>query len=306
LSVYAAIDIGTNSVLLLVAKKTGPDSWIPLENRARITRLGEGLAQSGSLAEDAMERTCRTVCEFILGARTQGAASVVVIGTHALRYAINRQVFLDKVRRRCDTPVEVITGPEEARLAGLGAVTGLGMKGDEPVVLDVGGGSTELIRFSGQRGLEQISLAVGCVTLTETCLSGDTVSDEEIARAREIVREKLRPHVDRYRTARLAGIGGTVTSMAAISLELEKYDPVRVHGFLLTIEEITRQIQLFQGMSRSERRSIPGLEPARADIILAGALVLKETMRDLNIKSIIVSDWGIRHGLLIDRFRSSP
>ncbi len=289
----AAIDVGTHSVRLLVADVAG-GSVRPVLRRLEVTRLGEGLDRSQVLLPQAMGRTVRAVREFWQLAHRHAAERVVVVGTSAVRGAANRASL---VRDLQPIPLRVLTGEEEAELGYRGVRAGVPGLPDPVLVVDVGGGSTELTLGVGHRILEKVSVPVGSVRLTERYLHGDPPAEVELQAARREVAELLRPHRQTFSGARAAvGIGGTVTSLAAVDLSLEPYDPDRVHGHRLPTGQVEAISRGLCAMPLALRRRVPGLLPERADVICAGTLVVRTVLEALQLPELVVSEsdllWG--------------
>jgi exopolyphosphatase/guanosine-5'-triphosphate,3'-diphosphate pyrophosphatase len=299
MTIHAVIDIGTNSVKMHVAD-VERGRYRVVADVTEVTRLGEGLHASGVLSEYAMERTALMVARLVERARGIGAVTVVGVGTMALRTAGNRDAFRDRVRAACGLDVEVIGGEEEARLAFVGGRSGLDLGQDRICIFDTGGGSTEFIYGRGDELEERFSLNVGCRAPTERYLRSDPVTAEELRLLFDHLDHQLGT-LDRDVNVVL-GIGGTVTSLAAVHLAMETYDADRVHGSILTREEVQRQVDLFAGKTIAEREDVVGLMPKRADVILAGAAIVRSIMEKVGVPRIRVSDRGLRHGVMVDRF----
>ncbi len=317
----AAIDVGTHSVRLLVADVAG-DSVKPVLRRLEVTRLGEGLgAGSGEAAGEgtrgaclgktprggldhsqvllpqAIGRTVRAVREFWQLAHQHGAERVVVVGTSAVRSAANRASL---VRDLQPIPLRVLSGEEEAELGYRGVRAGVAGLQDPVLVVDVGGGSTELALGVGQRVLRKVSLPAGSVRLTERYLHGDPPAEVELQAARREVAELLRPHRQAFSGARAAvGVGGTVTSLAAVDLALEPYDPDRVHGHRLPAARVEAISRGLCTMPLALRRRVPGLLPERADVICAGALVVRTVLEAFQLPELVVSESDLLWGALL-------
>jgi exopolyphosphatase/guanosine-5'-triphosphate,3'-diphosphate pyrophosphatase len=291
----AVIDVGTNSVKFQIAQEA-PDGWTPVLDRAEVTRLGEGLEASGELGEAPIERTADAVAAMVAQARENGATKIIAVGTAGLRSASNRARFLDAVKQRCGIDVEVISGDEEARLAYLGATSGLDLPPGTLAVFDSGGGSSQFTF-----GEERFSLDVGAVRVTERFGLDRAVSADVIAEARAALRVDLARLKDHPRPDAVVGMGGAVTNLAAVSLQLSPYDPDRIQGMTLDRAEIERQIELYRTRSAAQRRELVGLQPARAEVILAGACIVRTVLELLSAEALTVSDRGLRHGVLIER-----
>lgn len=285
----AAIDIGTNSARLLVAEYSA-GKLRPLELKLVTTRLGEG-AGGGVLLKQAMTRTAEAVEKLYLAALNRGAGPVVVAATSAVRDALNRGEFLEMVRLKTGLPVNVLSGEEEALLSCRGALAGLNIDLNRTVVLDVGGGSTELIWRQGAR-LRFASVNAGAVRTFETGAGEEALADL----FRPVLEDVLNSPVKT-----LVGVGGTVTALAAMDQALDPYDPDKVHGYGLDLADIANLLKTLKGMTVEERKRIPGLQPERADIIETGVVIVKIVMEGLGINRIIVSEWDILHGLLLEK-----
>jgi exopolyphosphatase/guanosine-5'-triphosphate,3'-diphosphate pyrophosphatase len=300
---WATIDVGTNTVLLLVAERRG-DTLAPVLERADITRLGRGVDATGRLDPAAIHDTVAVLAEYARAARELGARVVACVATSAARDAANGGEFFDAARAAAELSPEVIPGDEEARLVWASAWRDFGRAGEPLAVLDVGGGSTELSYGDGDAPRGRTSLQVGAVRLTERHVRGDPPSAAEVDRLRAAAREAVRPLAalpGRAPGGRLVGVAGTVTTLAAVSQSLPVYDAGKVHGSALSLQEIERLAATLAALAVRERAALPGMEPKRADVILAGAVVVAEAMRATGFDRLTVSDRGVRWGLLYDR-----
>ncbi len=302
---YAAIDVGTNSVLLLVAERTAPGRFEAVCERAEITRLGRGVDTARRLAPEAVEETLRVLEAFAKDAREHGAKGVVVSATSAARDASNGRAFLDAVKARTGLTVEIISGDEEARLSFASAWADFGGQGPL-LVLDIGGGSTEFI-FGDAKGQPSFrrSFDVGAVRLTERHLRGDPPAEPELATVDAALRETFAALPRPPSAFRFVGVAGTVTTLCAIAKKVEPYDAAAVHGAALTFSEVDALVTRLAQLPLALRRTLPGLQPKRADVIVAGGLVLRAAMRAVGAPAVTVSDKGLRWGLLVDRFGSA-
>jgi len=300
---YAAIDVGTNSVKFHVGERAADGEWRTIVDRAEVTRLGEGLGDEGLLVSEPMERTIEAIAAMAAEAGREGVEAIAAVGTAGLRRASNRASFLDAVRQRSGVDIEVISGEEEGRLAYLAATSGLGVgAGGSLVVFDSGGGSTQLTFGDGEHVDERFSLNVGGVGVTERFGLAAAVSDETLAAAFGAIATEFARLDDRPTPETLVGMGGTVTNLAAVKHELATYDPDVVQGTVLDRKEVDRQIELYRTRAADERRAIVGLQPGRAEVILAGACIVRTILEKLGCMSLTVSDRGLRHGLIVDRF----
>jgi exopolyphosphatase/guanosine-5'-triphosphate,3'-diphosphate pyrophosphatase len=290
----AVVDLGSNSVLLLVL---GNDGRV-LYDGARITRLGQGVFNSGALAPAAMTRTREVVCAYSERARALGARQVVGVGTEALRLARNGAQFLETLCQEGLLDVaELLTGEEEARLA-VEATQGFPQgAGEHPIVMDVGGGSTELAWLDPGGRVRAVSLPIGSVRLTETHLRSDPVSAEEMGALRGAVGQATRNL--EVPTGPIVAVAGTATTLAALELRLDPYDPEAVEGYAVTALTLRRWIDRLAGLRLEARRRLPGLEPARADVIVAGLVILEGFLERMGVDHFSVSGRGVRYGVAL-------
>ncbi|HTD45667.1 MAG TPA: Ppx/GppA family phosphatase [bacterium] len=344
----AVIDIGTNSVRLLVAdvpdgarasppfrlhparterplparparlseaglaraSRRGParaSAPRAVEQRLIITRLGEGLGTSGAIRPAAAKRTAAAVDEFIETASAAGAGPPILVATHPLRVARNPDELLSRLR----FPVRILSGDEEARLGFHGALAGIGsLRSDARVlVVDIGGGSVELTCGDRHRIENNLSLPIGAVVLTEQFVSHDPPLRREIAAVDEALTRTLKSPLERISRPvrgmsqkvplRVIGVGGTITTMAALDQRLDPYDPDRVHGYRLTRGAVQRITRRLLAQTVAARRDLPGLQPERADIIAAGALVLRHLLVELDSRQITVSETDLLWALVL-------
>jgi exopolyphosphatase / guanosine-5'-triphosphate,3'-diphosphate pyrophosphatase len=293
---YAAIDVGTNSVKLHLAERDD-GAWRALADRVVVTRLGEGVAETGRLGQEPIRRTVAAISELADEARRQGAEAIVAVGTAGLRQAANADQLLEAARAQAGVEVDVISGEEEARLSFLAATSVLDVRDGRLGVFEVGGGSSQFTF-----GEERFSLALGAVAVTERFGLDRAVDETTIAAAREAIAGELDALDGRPPLDVLVGIGGNVTTLASVELGLEPYEPERVRAFELAAAEVARQLELYRTKDAEARRPIRGLQPERAEVILAGACIVRTVLAKLDRDSLTVSDQGLRHGVLLDRF----
>lgn len=297
---FAVIDVGSNSLKLLLADRDETGTFRPYQEFARITRLGEGM-HAGRLREAAMRRTIETLQEFAESSRAAGAEGMAAVGTAALREAVNGDEFVER-STAVGVPVERISGSEEARLSYLAVRLDPHWRGCPLItVIDIGGGSTEIVRGGGEVA-ERRSMKLGAVRLTEATLHSDPPTIHQIAEASRIAGELLDEVLPQTGAGVAVGVGGTFTNLAAVKIELAEMDPERIHGTHLTVEDVERMSERFAAISHAEREKIPGLDPGRADIILAGTIILGQTLNRLGLDGCDVSARGLRWGILYDRF----
>ena len=299
---YAAIDVGTNSVKLNVGERLDDGEWRTVVDRSEMTRLGEGIHETGRLGEEAVRRTVDAIAELAEEARRAGAEEIAVVGTAGLRQAENSDEFLDAVRERAGVLVEVIAGDEEARLSFLAAADALHRGAGRLGVFETGGGSSQFTFGEDGRVQERFSLDLGAVPVTERFGLDRAVDEQTVAAAREAIASQLGPLEGRPPLDVLVGIGGAITNLAGVQLGLDRYEPGRVRGLELGAAEVDRQIELYRTRDAEERRGIRGLQPKRAEVILAGACIVRTVLAKLGRDSLTVSDQGLRHGVLLERF----
>jgi exopolyphosphatase/guanosine-5'-triphosphate,3'-diphosphate pyrophosphatase len=299
---YAVIDIGTNSVKFHVGEQSPNGTWSRVVDRGDVTRLGEGLNETGEIQPEPLERTISAVEAMVAEAKENEALAIAAVGTAALRLASNSAQVVDSIRERAGVSVQVVSGEEESRLAYLAVSAGVGVADGSVVVFDTGGGSTQFTFGQGGEVDERYSVNVGAVSYTERFGLDQAVDDATIEKVRAALREDFASLDGRSPPDALVGMGGAMTNLTAVSLSLAPYDPDVVQGATVTAGEIDRQIELYRSMGHEERRSIVGLQANRAPVILAGALIVSTVMRALGKESVLVSDRGLRHGLVRERF----
>jgi len=298
----AAIDVGTNTVRLLVAEADSSVTYRVLSHDQVITRLGERLQETGLLSPGAVERTLTVLQRYAQTARDLGAQEIVAVATSAAREASNRTEFLDRVRREAGLELRVISGEEEAALTTIGVLHALGPDHTNMLIVDIGGGSTEFTALERGKITSHTSLPIGVVKLTEAYLKSDPPSVEERDAAAISIRERLAQlpsSLHHPPGATLVGTAGTPTTLAAIDLGLEKYDGARVTGHRLSRVRIDELLDYLCSLPLAARRQIVGLEPSRADVIVSGAVLAREIMVLLAFDELTVSDGGLREGLLL-------
>jgi exopolyphosphatase/guanosine-5'-triphosphate,3'-diphosphate pyrophosphatase len=299
---FGVVDVGTNSVKFLVGERSEDGSWSTVVDRAEVTRLGEGLGETGELSEPAMERTLEAVAAIVRDASRERALFLAAVGTAGLRRASNSATFIDAVRHRCGIEIEVIPGEEEASLAYLAVMADLGLAQGSLVAFDTGGGSSQFTFGHDGRVEEQFSVDVGAARFTERFGLDRAGSEDVVHAALQAIAADLAPLDGRATPDALVGLGGAVTNLAAVKHALAEYDSDAVRGTVLDGEEIDRQIELYRTRNADERGGIVGLQPGRAEIILAGACIVRAVLTTLGSSSLTVSDRGLRHGLLRERF----
>ncbi len=298
----AVIDVGTNSIKFHLAGQASDGRWRTIADRAEVTRLGEGLDDTRRICESALERAVAAIAGMVAEAQENGALAIVAVGTAGLRIAENRDEVVAAIEARTGVRVEVVSGEEEARLAYLAAKSSLAQTAGSLVVFDTGGGSSQFTFGRGDEVLERFSVDVGAVRYTERfrldqAVSPDVLRDALAAVSADLSRLDGRPAPDA-----LVAMGGATTNITAVKHGLARYDPDVVQGTVLERTEIDRQIEIYRSMDAGARRGITGLQPKRAEVILAGACIIRTVMEKLGKESLTVSDRGLRHGVLAERF----
>ncbi len=300
----AAIDCGTNSIRLLVTDLQPGRAPSEVVRRMEIVRLGAGVDRTGELAPEAIERTRVALADFAAQIADLGAERIRMVATSATRDARNRADFEAMVTDLLGQPAEVITGAEEAALSFSGATVGLSALTNPPpapyLVVDIGGGSTEFVLGTSGAVTASLSVDIGCVRLTERHLATDPPTPDEIGAAEADIRVALRSvaesvQVDQPLT--LIGLAGSVTTLAAVALELPAYDAVAIHHSRIPVGDVRSTTAGLLTMRREQRAALPVMHPGRVDVIGAGALILRVAMDVWEIDSLLVSEHDILDGI---------
>jgi len=305
----AAIDCGTNSVRLLVADLTA-DTLTDVHREMRIVRLGQDVDATGRLAPDAVERTRLALADYTGIARRAGAQRVRMVATSATRDATNREDFFTMVRQTLGTDAEVITGDEEARLSFTGAVGGLDPADGPFMVVDVGGGSTEVVLGDWDGTRVHVTAArsvnVGCVRITERHLHSDPPTPEEVSAAERFATQTLQEvfaEVPVRQARTWVGVAGTVTTLSAIAQRLPAYDPERTHLSRLSLECLRGTAEYLLASTHQQRAANPVIHPGRVDVIAGGALIVRVLAEELHtragITELVVSEHDILVGIAL-------
>jgi exopolyphosphatase/guanosine-5'-triphosphate,3'-diphosphate pyrophosphatase len=296
----AALDIGTNTILMLIADCAPPSQLTVLRDEHVIARLGQGVDESKQITPEAARRALEYLAQFKQIAEKEGAEKIVACGTSALRDAANRDEFAAAVHQEIGLEVEILKGDEEAELTYLGAVSNYGDSSDDRfVVLDIGGGSTEITSGNGFKVKSRQSVDVGCVRLTERILRTSPPTIEALHAVKSLIEKEFSEHTINMDNAKLIGVAGTLTTLAALDLRLPTFDREKVGGHVLTLERIQALFDELSRKTHDELLAYPQILPKRADVIVAGAVILLEALQLIRATSITVSDRGLRYGMVL-------
>ena len=305
----AFFDIGTNTILCLIAECGESGEFRVLDDLAEIARLGQGVDETRRISPAGEERSSMVLRSYLQRCASLGVGEIIAVGTSALRDAENSAEVLARWKGQFGLQVRVISGDEEAAYSFLAANRGLSLDGQELLVIDIGGGSTEFIRGDAAGVSDSVSLDIGTVRLTERFFHSDPVTPEECAALTQEVDRALASLKGRWRAdspaLTLVGIAATFTTLVAVQKKLTQYAQVEVHGSLLSLDEVRRQIEVYQRMTNAQRKLLPGLHPERADVILAGAHLIERIMVLFRARDVMVSDHGVRYGLLHHRLSAA-
>ena len=304
---FAALDLGSLTVRLAVAERAGAGRFRVLRHCREVTGLGQGLVQTGSLAPEAMDRTLAALRKLLKEAAAWGVQDLVAVATHAVRQAENREILLNRLRQELGLTVRVLGAEEEARLSLQGVLTALAPKYlKEPalVVFDVGGGSTEvaLVHLEGEPFFA--SLPLGVLTLSQARPLGDPPDPHRVAALKEELADRLSGFYRQFfqprlqAPPRLVGTAGAVTTLAAMALKMTEYDPERVNNLVLTRAQVAELADLVCRLPEAARARLPGLEPAKAGVMVAGALIVLTILQVFRQDSLVVIDAGLLEGVL--------
>jgi exopolyphosphatase/guanosine-5'-triphosphate,3'-diphosphate pyrophosphatase len=293
----ASIDIGTNTILILIAE-VDKGKLKSLFEAETIVRLGEGLQKNGMLSQEAMERGLQTLTQYLEHCEKMGVQKIFAIGTSALREAKNSGDFLRMAKEKLDLSIRTISGEEEAQLSFIAVSRDLERLEKPILVVDVGGGSTEFIIGKGYRIIHWVSLPLGSVRFTEQFLLSDPIQKGEWEKMEKEIKKRLINIPRSQEPLSMVAVGGTATTLASVEQGLEEFIPEKIHHFVLKKEALRKQLFFYRSKTIDERKKIPGLPPSRADVILAGGAILLMAMEELGCSTVLISCHGIRYGLL--------
>lgn len=298
-----AIDIGTNSMRLLIADYED-GNLLNREKFVNTTRIGEGVDKKGYISQEAIQRNIDGLIDFNRMCKDRKCEKVYCIGTSALRDSKNGDDFIQLAKNKADIDVEIISGKEESTLGFIGVAEGLTdrLKEEESIlVLDIGGGSTEFI-LGNLKGIKfNKSENIGAVRMTEKFLKADPISEEEFKSMIRFIEEQINDTIEFLKNKKIdkvVGIGGTITSISAINQELETYSMEKIHNSSVDIEKVEKILQNLKKMTLNDKKNLKGLQPKRADIITSGVKILQIIMKKIEIKNIIVSEYDNLEGLI--------
>jgi exopolyphosphatase/guanosine-5'-triphosphate,3'-diphosphate pyrophosphatase len=296
----AAVDCGTNSIRLLVADLDGPTKT-DVHREMRVVRLGEGVDKTGRLSDAALERTRLALVDYAATCASVGVTRTRMVATSATRDASNRSAFIEIVTSTLGVEPEVVSGAEEAVLSFHGATAALSPADGPFLVMDIGGGSTEFVL--GTTSVEAaLSVDIGCVRLTERHLLDDPPTAAQVEAARRDIDAALTRVLEAVPAAQArtaVGLAGSVTTLAALALGLEAYDPEQIHLSRLSVEQVSALTTSLLAMTRGERAALPVMHPGRVDVIGGGALVLEMAMQRLSVREVLVSEADILDGIAV-------
>ena len=303
----AGIDIGTNTLRLLIARFSSDGQYYKMESGRHITRLGEDISKTGRLKKEAMDRATGVLEGFSRTCGKYQPDGIYAVATSAVREASNGADFIRMVKTKTGLDVDIISGDEEASLTMLGVSSGLDIEDKDIFLIDIGGGSTEFIFASGGKILHKVSTDIGVVRFTEQYLHSDPPEKREIALLETAIEERLKSITAFNDLSRIGGVSfigtaGTVTTLAAIEQKMTVYDTGKINGYRISKDGIKKIRTMLSNMTIQKRREIPGIENGREDIILTGAIVVDKVMEWFKFSDIVVCDSGLREGLVIDLY----
>lgn len=294
----ASIDIGSNSILLYIAESNDGKT---IKETGEITKLGESLADTGLLGKNEMEHSLEVLKKFKDICDENGVNKIFAAGTMALRNAANSSEFIERVKEETGLEVEIISGEEEAKHTFTAAKSVIKNENENVLVVDIGGGSTEFIFGKGKEILHSESINLGVLKVSENYFKNDVADSENVNKANDFIRNELKKISVRDFTS-MVGVGGSITNLASVKLEMDKFDASEINGLKLNDYDIEFQISSYYlSKTLKERENIKGLQKGRAPTILAGALISLNILKRFNYNYFIVSTYGLRHGLLINK-----
>ncbi|HNI11174.1 MAG TPA: Ppx/GppA phosphatase family protein [bacterium] len=300
---FASIDIGTNTVLLLIAEADSSGHLHTLFEKQRIIRLGKNVDAQKNIAHEGMDKLTHVLTEYLQDAANHQTAKIVIGATSAMRDAANKETILNEIYHRTGQRIQILTGDEEAQWTFQGGCLALPPLTRHPILLiDIGGGGTEFVVGSASDMTFKKSLNIGAVRMTERFINHDPPLQSELESLRRYAHNEFDTHlsgIKNIQPAHALGVAGTVTTLCAMLQALPHYDPKRINGYMIDKAALDSLIEKLSDLTLEERRKIPGLEPERADVIIAGATILSEIFSFFNLDKITVSNFGLRYGLIL-------
>jgi exopolyphosphatase/guanosine-5'-triphosphate,3'-diphosphate pyrophosphatase len=303
---FASIDIGSNTVRLLVMERLSDGQFREIDSERKITRLGEGMNDKKCLLPHRMKNTIEVLSGFVEKCQKYEDIPIRVIATSAVREASNKEEFCKIAKESLGLTIEVISWEEEARLSVTGALWKMNNKNKFTLIFDIGGGSTEFIFSQDGQVLKCAGTSLGVVRLTEKYITKDPVDPEELANLQKYLESELalvKKKLGNRQPETLIGTAGTVTTLAALHMNLYPYDPEKIHQTELTRPIIQNIFDDLKGKSIEERKNLKPLESGREDLIIAGISIVLETMRTFSCNKLTVSEYSLREGILLDYYR---
>ncbi|QXM07235.1 Ppx/GppA phosphatase family protein [Crassaminicella indica] len=298
-----AIDIGTNSMRMIIAK-IEKGRIVESIKILKPTRMGEKVDQTSRLSKDAIDRNIKALNEFVNIACKEGVNKLPIIATSAVRDAKNKEIFIKRAEEEVGVKVDVITGEREAALGFMGVLKGINKDDENILVIDIGGGSTEFI-FGNKEGIKFLcSLDMGAVRMTEKFVTTDPVSKKEVEDIQKAIADCMESMIDslgKFQIDKIIGIGGTATTLAAISKKMKVYDKAMIHNTKLCHEKVKAILSDFLSKTLENRKKLDGLEEKRADIITAGTIILDKILTMLNVDDITISEYDNLEGLIFEQ-----
>ena len=302
-----AIDIGTNSMRLLIADYKGDK----IENRKKYintTRIGQGVDKDGYIKTDALNRNLKALKEFSDKCNEEKCEKIYCMGTSALRDSKNGQDFINKAKELTNIDVKIICGEEESNLGFMGVLNGIcGDKKEDILVIDIGGGSTEFV-VGNEDGIKFCkSKNVGALRMTEKFITTDPIIDEDFNSMERFIEDSISLTINKLKTmeiSKLVGIGGTITSLSAINQQLEIYSMEKIHNSVVTKKDLEKILQNLKNMTLNDKKTLKGLQTKRADIITAGVKILDIVMEKLEIEKIMISEYDNLEGLMCQNLKN--
>ncbi len=295
--IFSTIDIGTNTILMLTLQGEAGEGVRVLGDEHEIARLGKGVDATRTIMAETFDRVAGYLLRYRSIAEGLGSERIIAFGTSALRDARNREEFIAAMRERTGITIELLSGQEEAELTYRGALFGLPAGSGRYGVIDIGGGSTEIAHGVGSRLERGVSVDIGAVRVTERFIPAFPPLSDQIDAARSYAREALQEAIDLPDAMTMVGVAGTVTTLGAIAIGMERFDADELNGARLTRPAIGRITSELASMPLDQIRAIPQVHPDRADVLLGGALILDEFMSHYDLSSITVSTRGVRYGV---------